>query len=137
MKTFNNLITEISYMNLKRVHRRAEDERTSMRSNIMVSSQTLIGWFSTKMNLAAGFNIHTLESPDNKWLKDEKVNLTGVYRVVSDRDTNIIKLNLTKGTVAFVDNQYLEDTGDVKFKKAIPYTKVLVDWKKDKEFGIR
>jgi len=136
MKKFDELITEINSARLKRVQFRGGGATTSPISNQMVKG-SLIGWFSTKQNPAFGFNIHSLEREDVKWLKSMKVDVSDLYRIVTDKNTTIVKLNLGKGTVAFADNKHLEDTDEFKLEKATPYSKLFVDWGKEKEFGIK
>lgn len=95
-----------------------------------LNSSNVVGWFSNKYN-AWGWSLHKL-TPDEA----KEFGSSMVFRSLSDSgNTSIIKFNLAKGTYAFLDNEAYEE-GDIKFEKASPYTKVVVDTDKQDEFNL-
>lgn len=98
-----------------------------------------IGWYSNKFNLAAGWGVFVLDSSDQKWLRDKKVKVKNLFRVSTDQTTSIVRLNMQKGTVAWMDNEYLMDTDKVRFKKASAFKQFVVinDSRSVKALGLK
>jgi hypothetical protein len=98
----------------------------------------IIGWFSNKHNQASGWGIYALDKNDRAWLKDKKVPTKGLFRVATDQTTSIVRFNFKTGTVAWLDNEHLMDTDEIKFQKATPYSKVILtkDKRANKETGL-
>jgi len=118
----------IKIENTKRVFLREKGRSTTMSvDNSMVKGSILLGWFSTSRNVG-GWGVYTLSSFDERWMKDEKVNTKNLFRVLSDKgNTSIVKLNLVKGTFAFIDNEVLVSSDVVKFEKMSAYKQFWID----------
>lgn len=83
-----------------------------------------IGWFSNKYN-AAGWLVTNLDSGEISWLASEGISsdeISTIKRTVTDvgmydeKRTSLCKFDLVKGTYAFLDNEVLNETGNIKFE---------------------
>lgn len=119
---------EYNHPTLKRVVIRGNGNTTTV-SNPKLKSLPVIGWFRNKYNMAEGWSIHELDKYDVKWLREKGIDLKGVFRTSTDRNTSIAKFDLKKGTYAFMDNQHLEDTDEIRFEKMSPYNELFLDKK--------
>jgi hypothetical protein len=121
----------------KRVELRAEGKGTYEDPTLKHKDwKNKIGWFRNKHNMAFGWTIFTPSQSDIQWFNSARESLKDVYRVSSDKGTNLVKFKLKKGTMHWFDNAKLEETDEIGWEKAVPYTLVMVDFGKESEFGI-
>jgi len=111
-------------MGLTKVYLRNKDHRSTPDSKQTkmpyFDQDKIIGWFATKPNNAYGYIVQELT-------KEEKSEFGGAFRVYSDKGTTIVKFNLPKGKVYFLDNEYYRETDKVKYQSAMAYTRLFVD----------
>lgn len=98
-----------------------------------LKASDLIGWFANKYNLAAGWTVYAPTA-------EEKAEFgANARRVYSERtgSMSVVKFNLAKGTVAFLDNKAYED-GTVKYDRGTAYDRIIIENtpKAFKAFGI-
>lgn len=119
---------EYLHPTLKRVTVRAKGRVTSVdNKNLKPSEYPVIGWFANKYN-RSGWSIHKLSDYDEKWLKGEGVKTKGVFKTSSGKgNESIAKIDIKKGTYAFMDNDHLEKTDEVRFEKMAAYSDVFLD----------
>lgn len=105
------------------------DGRDTDGANVPASEQkNIIGWFANKQNRAFGWVITIPTDFDLNWLTQKDVDVKNVYRTYSDRgNTSLIRLNAKTGTYAFIDNDHLEKTDEIKFDKAVRYARLVID----------
>lgn len=83
----------------------------------------VIGWFSNKYN-SFGWVVCRPDSVDKRLLGGLVKN---TFRVFTEKGTSLVNFNLEKGTYAFLDNAYYEDTDKIRFEKKTAYTKFVID----------
>ena len=128
MKTFNQFTKHINESAFNsRVQLRDNDRGTSTHSVPPEYKKDVVGWFSNKYN-AGGWVLTKLSPYDAKWLRSKGVSTKSVFRAYTDTDnTSIVKINAKTGAYAFLDNEHLETTDDVRFEKASKFTKLYID----------
>lgn len=137
MKKYKRLQEAISVMDIKRGSVRKKGQRASFDNEAKrygLKQDDLIGWFANKYNYASGWAIFKASPHDKaEFGKD-------VFRTYSSKSdtTSIIKFNLKTGVYAFVDNDYYDQTDQVKFQKPSTYDRIIIEDtpKAFQEFGI-
>jgi len=119
---------EYKHPTLKRVTIRAAGRVTAVdNKRLKPSEYPVIGWFANKYN-TGGWSIHKLSDYEKKWLKSEGIKTKGVFKTSSGKNNeSIAKIDIKKGTYAFVDNDHLEKTDEVRFEKMTAYSDVFLD----------
>lgn len=118
---------KIPQENIKRGHVRDHKEMAMVRADVGHSkglkTDTLIGWFSNKYNMAEGWMIHALTEDEKKEFGNKNI-----FRTYSERTdtTNIIKINIEKGTYAFLSNRY-EEENIIEFDKMSSYKLLKIE----------
>jgi hypothetical protein len=113
---------------IKRGRVRTDAEQKGTRSDVGrargLKTDTLVGWFSNAHNKTDGWMLHEL-SPSEK----SEFGSDNVFRTYTDGTgtTSIVKIDIKKGTYAFIDNKYYEETDKVKFEKMSPYKNLLIE----------
>lgn len=107
---------------------RPNGEKTSPNYNIpaefKVKQSEIIGWVNNKHNVAGGWTLTKLDAADQKEFNPSGAK--GIYRSYTEKGTNIVKLDATKGKFAFIDNEkYLE--GVMKFERMTKYKSLVID----------
>ncbi len=82
----------------------------------------VIGWFATKNNMAVGYTVQELSEFDKKEFTGK-----GVFRIYSNTGTSIVKINLQKGKVYFLDNEHYLETDKIKWLSPMSYHRLFVD----------
>lgn len=98
----------------------------------------MVGWFSNKHNVG-GWVLTTLSAHDESWIKGAGQNdLTNLFRSFSDGGhTNIVKVNASKGTYAFMDSEHFASTDEIQFDKMTKYRDLFIDSEEMKSaFGV-
>ena len=96
-----------------------------MYSEYKFNQANVVGWFATKANIAEGYVITIPDSEDKKEFGKE------VFRIYWSKGTTIVKFDLKKGKVYFLDNNYYEENNKVKWQSPISYQRFFVDNNKD------
>lgn len=137
MKTFQQYVNEA----YKRVWQTPSDSKNTpwQPNGYKNPSNPIIGWFSNKHNPAGGWGVFALDKHDKAWFKQKKVSTKNVFRVATDSNTSIVRFNFKTGTVAWLDNDHLLDTDEIKFQKATAYQKFILtkDDRSNKETGMK
>ncbi len=128
MKTFSEIVAEINEM-ATNVTYREEGRPTTPSPLPLVKNHKVVGWFNNKANSAEGWVIYELDREDTAWLKTKLRSLDGIYRVATDKNTSIAKIDFNRGTYAFVDNKHLTDTDEVKFDRMTKAKTIILDKK--------
>ena len=124
----NLLEGKIPQEDIKRGNVRTDQEQKGVRSDVGKSkglkTNTLVGWFSNKYNRADGWMLHALKPSEKK-----EFGSTNVFRSYTEGtdSTNIVKINLEKGTYAFLDNKEYEENSKIKFEKMSPYSNIKIE----------
>lgn len=87
-----------------------------------------IGWCNLQGD-TEGWVIHNLDEYDTKWLQGENILTDNIYRYATNQYTGIIKIDIYKGTIAFVDIEHLKTTERVVFESDIKANKIIFDHK--------
>jgi hypothetical protein len=89
-----------------------------------------IGWFSNKYN-AAGWLVTDLDNGEIDWLASEGISyneIATIKRTITDGGrTSLCKFDLVKGTYAFLDNEVLNETGEIKFDRKTYFRRFKVE----------
>jgi hypothetical protein len=84
-----------------------------------------VAWFKTRYN-NIGWSIVDLDSDEIDWLSCQGIcsfDISTIKRTISDKGiTTLCMFDLEKGTYAFVDNDVLNETGDIKFEKKTKFS---------------
>lgn len=121
MKTFNNLLEAVK-ANWKNVEMRGAGEHTSSNFDVNKTNEKPIGYLRTKMH--GEWTIYALENWEKQWLGK---NAKNAYRIANHMTQGIVKLDITKGKYAMLDNQYYEDTDKVRFERVRLFEKLIID----------
>lgn len=112
---------------MKRVEVRSNGTTFVELNSLNLDHNNVIGWVSNKYNPAYGWSIHHTTKSEKAEFGTDAVRLLSGSSI---HHTTIVRLNLTTGTLSFIDNAlYLE--GKVSFGKATAYTKVIIDQQSD------
>ena len=85
----------------------------------------VIGWFSNKYNLS-GWVVVELNDFDKKWVKESKGPSSEIYRTFTPQgNTSIVKIT-AKGMYAFIDDDHLMKTDEIKFERMAPLRKMIL-----------
>ena len=84
--------------------------------------ENVIGWFATKYNPAGGYVVFELDDYDKK-----EFGTKNVYRVLHTKGTTIVKLDLKKGKVSFIDNEYYTENDAIKYERPFIYEILFMD----------
>ena len=118
--------SQIPQEEIKRGEVREKDRDTMPEPNAKaefgLKPDDIIGWFATKANMAAGYTIYQATAHDKKEFGKD------VFRIynISKDIAGIVKFNLKKGTMKFIDAKAYEE-GNVKFLSAMPYDRIRID----------
>jgi len=99
-------------------------EQNKAKKEFNLDPNDIVGWLANKHNLADGWFLYEL-TPSEK----NEFGSKGVYRSYSGNtnSTGIVKVNIEKGTHAWVDNKHYEETDKVKFEKSTAYDRILIE----------
>ena len=105
---------------------------------INMSKKTPIGFIATKDNLAEGWNIYPLDASDKMFLKKSNISQDGVYRIASNKNITLVKLNLKTARMWWADNEAIEEEDKLVFeKRPTTWDRIVVDSDYIKEFNIK
>jgi len=110
MQNFREFITEQS-------SKVTFEDEGSYHNDTVLKNQNPIGWFATKMNAAAGWLIFELDSADKKWFAEQKKSTKDVFRIATDKQTNLVKIDFKKAKVLWFDNEKYEKTDKISWEK--------------------
>jgi len=123
MRTTN--LNQLPQENIKRGSVRPQDRNSFDTAGMIavgLDSEDSIAWLSNKHNEAYGWTILKASDEIKKEFGQD------VYRSYNEhrKTANIVKINLEKGTFAFLNNEAYEE-GIIKFEKMTPYKQILID----------
>lgn len=81
----------------------------------------IVGWFATKHNIAEGYVIQEIDSYSKKEFGKDS------FRVFWSKGTTIVKFDLKKGKVFFIDNDHYKETDKVKWQRGMAYHRLFID----------
>ncbi len=117
---------DIPQEDLKNVYVRGKDHSsTAMDSELTkmygANQKDVIGWFATKYNMSEGYVIQELSSADSKEFGKD------AFRIYYHKGTNVVKFDLKKGKVYFIDNSYYAENDKVKWQTPMAYHRLFID----------
>lgn len=114
MKTYEQLVTEgAQSVKAGKVEFRDAGHTTS---DVRGYKGEPIGWFSTNQN-PGGFVVFPLDATDLAWFKEQGESTKNVFRIATDIQTNLVKMNLAKNRVTFFDNETYMNTDKITWEK--------------------
>lgn len=76
----------------------------------------IIAWFNTS-KIPAGYGVIELTPHDLAWLAIDNTPTKDIFRIVSSKHTNIVKIDTKSGRIYALDSQYYLDNDKIKFEK--------------------
>ena len=90
--------------------------KSGLLDNAYLIEGDAIAFLRNKYNLV-GWSLYKLSDFDESWLLESGIALENVFRTVSGNNhIAIVKINFETGTYGFIDNDYYEKTGDLRFE---------------------
>jgi len=116
--------------NLKNAYVRDENHANSIpdsdiKKMYKFEQSKIVGWFATKYNMAEGYIVTILDSEDKKEFGKD------AFRVYWGKGTTIVKIDLIKGKISFLDNKVYEDESKIKWQRPMAYDRFFIDNKKE------
>lgn len=81
-------------------------------------------------NIIAGYSVYRLEQWEDEWLKSIDVDTSNVYRLHTSSNGGylaIAKIDLAKGNIRFMDNNYLTETDRAKFHRPQKFIRFIIE----------
>lgn len=81
------------------------------------TEDTPIGWYSNRYNPAAGFVIYPMSKADKAWFKSQNESTAGVFRMATDNQTTLIKVDFVANKITHFNTKKYEETDKITWEK--------------------